>query len=61
MPIYEYRCEECGRLFEQLRRFGDADKDLKCPRCESDKIEHLLSAFSTGGCCTGSGSGGGFS
>ncbi len=23
MPIYEYRCEKCGKTFEQLQRFSD--------------------------------------
>jgi putative FmdB family regulatory protein len=24
MPIYEYRCEKCGKVFEILQRFSDA-------------------------------------
>lgn len=24
MPIYEYRCEKCGKVFEVLQRFSDA-------------------------------------
>src|SRR5271168_3105459 len=23
MPIYEYRCEKCGKVFEVLQRFSD--------------------------------------
>ncbi len=23
MPIYEYRCEKCGKTFERLQRFSD--------------------------------------
>lgn len=23
MPIYEYRCEKCGKIFEVLQRFSD--------------------------------------
>jgi putative FmdB family regulatory protein len=33
MPIYEYRCEICGRVVEELRRAGDADLLLSCPNC----------------------------
>ena len=58
MPIYEYRCEECGRVFEMLRRYSDADRDLKCPVCESEDIRRQVSSFaasfgsgSAGGCC----------
>ncbi len=52
MPLYEYRCANCGQTFELLRRMGDADRDLACPKCESEEIERLLSTFAqkTGGC-----------
>ncbi len=50
MPMYEYRCQKCGKRFEMLRRMQDADRDLECPECRSDEIERLLSTFSAGGC-----------
>jgi putative FmdB family regulatory protein len=56
MPMYEYRCRQCGEDYEELRRMQDADRDLKCPFCGAEQIERLLSAFATGGC----GSTGGF-
>lgn len=57
MPIYEYRCEKCGRKFEKLRRMDDADRDLQCPHCESEEVQRLLSSFrSSGGCGAPSGS-----
>ncbi|MBM3793898.1 MAG: zinc ribbon domain-containing protein [Acidobacteria bacterium] len=57
MPMYEYRCNGCGKLYEQLRRMSEADTDLVCPHCASHKVERQLSCFATGGC--GSGGGGG--
>jgi putative FmdB family regulatory protein len=56
MPVYEYRCEECGRTYEQIRRMSDADKDLACPSCASPKIERLFSAFATKSCSAPAGS-----
>ncbi len=56
MPMYEYRCRECGQRFEMLRRMADADNDLECAECHSAKVERLLSTFAQGG-CGGSGSG----
>jgi putative FmdB family regulatory protein len=50
MPMYEYRCRKCGSYFEKLRRIADADADLECPRCHSDKVERQLSTFATSGC-----------
>ena len=40
MPIYEYSCRACGHGFEQLIR-GDATP--KCPECESEDLERLIS------------------
>lgn len=51
MPIYEYRCEHCGRKFEKLRKIVDADAELACPYCESDEVGRVLSSFATGGGC----------
>jgi putative FmdB family regulatory protein len=50
MPMYEYRCQSCGKSFEMLRRMQDSDRDLKCPECQSSEIERLLSTFAAGGC-----------
>lgn len=43
MPIYEYRCEDCGRISEFLLiRAADAT-DLRCKRCQSPKLSRVLS------------------
>lgn len=57
MPMYEYRCQECGKLYEQLRRMSEADTNLQCPACGSPKVERQVSTCSFSG--TGSASGGG--
>jgi putative FmdB family regulatory protein len=54
--MYEYRCRKCGKSFEMLRRMQDADRDSKCPECQSEEVERLLSTFAGG--CKSSGSGG---
>ena len=33
MPIYEYRCTECGHQFEVQQRFSD-DPLQVCPQCK---------------------------
>ena len=50
MPLYEYRCDRCGEVFEKLRRMSDADDQTECPRCESAGARRILSSFATGGC-----------
>lgn len=32
MPIYTYRCENCGVQFEQAQKFSDASL-TRCPEC----------------------------
>lgn len=43
MPLYEYRCEDCGHVFEKL--LIHADEEVECPRC-SGKVHKLMSSFS---------------
>ncbi len=59
MPMYEYRCQECGAKYEQLRRMSDADKDLECPSCGSRNVRREISACAIGGSYSSSSSGGG--
>jgi putative FmdB family regulatory protein len=41
MPIYVYRCEECGVQFERMQKF--TDPPLKhCPECEKDTLRKVM-------------------
>ena len=42
MPIYEYRCKECGEEFEKIVRSGT---EINCPECSSDQVRRMMSAF----------------
>jgi putative FmdB family regulatory protein len=45
MPIYEYKCQDCGSKFEKLvRRSDDADA-LECPSCGKKHLNQELSTF----------------
>jgi len=63
MPLYEYRCEDCGAAYEQLRRMSEADQDLECPECHSKHVERQISSFACAGTTSGAACGprGGFS
>jgi putative FmdB family regulatory protein len=49
MPIYEYRCEDCGTKFEKLvrRMNGTATEvsDVECPSCGQKHLKQELSTF----------------
>ena len=44
MPIYEYRCEDCGTKFEKLVRTSDTN-GLACPSCGTEHLKQELSTF----------------
>ncbi len=41
MPIYEYRCEDCGHQFEYLLI---GKEEVTCPKCKSKNLSRLISA-----------------
>lgn len=45
MPVYEYRCLECGEKFEKLVRSVHPALKIECPKCGGRKVEKLLSLF----------------
>jgi putative FmdB family regulatory protein len=42
MPLFEYRCTQCGHQFEELL-LGTATP--ACPICQSQQLDKLLSTF----------------
>jgi putative FmdB family regulatory protein len=48
MPIYEFRCGECGNEFETLV-LGSREDAVGCPVCGSKDTKKILSAFSRTG------------
>jgi len=43
MPIYEYRCTDCGHRLEALQRLADRPL-LVCPACGKESLTKLMSA-----------------
>jgi putative FmdB family regulatory protein len=46
MPIYEYRCPECGKRSSALLPRWDAP-DPPCRHCGSKRVQRLVSTFAT--------------
>jgi putative FmdB family regulatory protein len=42
VPLYEYRCKQCGHQFEKIQSFS-APEEKECPVCHGE-VERLLSA-----------------
>jgi putative FmdB family regulatory protein len=47
MPIYEYRCLDCGKTFEKIVPLNAGSTD--CEGCHSLRVEKLFSAFAVQG------------
>jgi putative FmdB family regulatory protein len=44
-PIFEYKCDDCGNLFELVRFISDDDKDLKCRIVTAARLKSFISFF----------------
>lgn len=64
MPIYEYKCMNCGSTFDALRPMNEIAKPLSCINCDSDRTVRQISVFfaksngkvvagNSGGSCSG--------
>jgi putative FmdB family regulatory protein len=47
MPIFEYKCGECGAKFEKISHTSSTE--VLCKNCSSPKVEKLLSVFAVAG------------
>lgn len=43
MPLYEYRCDNCGRTFEVIQKFSDPLAE-HCPTCGKGPVHKLMSS-----------------
>jgi putative FmdB family regulatory protein len=66
MPLIEYRCSECARVFERLVPNTQRSDRAECPSCGEQTGQRVLSLFAqvrgtdgaataaaAGGCCGG--------
>ena len=49
MPIYEYECKKCGKIFEIYQRLSEKGQNIKCPTCGAEKPAKRVSSFSSCG------------
>ncbi len=43
MPIYEYRCQQCGHELERIQKMSD-EPLRECPACQESALKRLVSA-----------------
>jgi len=43
MPIYEYACTPCGKVFEELVIRKSDEAEIACPSCSSPHVSRVMS------------------
>jgi putative FmdB family regulatory protein len=46
MPIFEFRCAECGERFEKLFMTSEDSMEMACPQCNGENLERVISKTS---------------
>lgn len=44
MPIYDYRCDDCGTTYDIFHKVREVPEDILCPSCRSVRHTRLISA-----------------
>ncbi len=57
MPIYEFKCLKCEEFFELLVMKSDNNEEMKCPKCNAQSFERVLSTTNYATAPTGGGGG----
>lgn len=47
MPIYEYKCQECGAKFEVFQKVGATNEEVVCPKCGAPRPLRQFSVFAS--------------
>ncbi|MGC8863500.1 MAG: FmdB family zinc ribbon protein [Armatimonadota bacterium] len=45
MPVYEYKCKDCGHKFCLLQTVSASRTGVQCPNCCGTRTERIVSRF----------------
>lgn len=48
MPIYSYKCEECGTKYEVFHKSKEDERAIICPSCNSQAYRKVMSSTNIG-------------
>ena len=46
MPIYEFKCVNCNKIFELLAVKSEDSVNISCPHCKGEHLERVMSRVS---------------
>ena len=44
MPMYEYKCQDCGKESVLTLTLKDHESGVTCPSCKSQRMDQLISS-----------------
>jgi len=44
MPVYDFKCQECGEVSEEFFRTVHGQQSVHCPQCGSERMEKMITA-----------------
>ncbi len=44
MPVFDYRCDDCGSVYEVFHKVREKTEDVVCPSCGSTHARKQMSA-----------------
>ena len=47
MPLFEFVCSRCGKVFEELVRSASSIAGVACPACASEEVKKKMSTFAS--------------
>jgi putative FmdB family regulatory protein len=53
MPIYEYKCTDCGERFDKWLRSMGCEDETRCPKCNGQHVKKAVSLFGKSGSTSG--------
>lgn len=48
MPLYRYKCGNCGKEFTELRSVENRRKDIRCPECNCKTNKLVFNRYNRG-------------
>lgn len=44
MPVFDYKCQDCGKTYDVYHKVREVAEDVLCPSCGSANHKRLMSA-----------------
>ena len=48
MPVFDYKCEDCGKQYDVFHKGREIETDVVCPSCGSARHKRLMSVTNIG-------------